>query len=90
MTHYEKHEKEGDRLDFSQRFMIGHGTGTEATMDIPNEVTVYLFHDMDDMSSHFCKVYDNESKRITDGCLWRMAFRSGKDPMTENIWHAWT
>ena len=90
MTHYEKYEHCGDKLDFNQRFMIGRGTGTEATMDIPNEVTVYLYRDMDNLSGHFCHIYDRELKRITSGCQWRMAFHSGKDPLTEDIWHAWT
>ena len=82
-------EKYGAKLDFSQRFMIGRGTGAEATMDIPNEVTVYLYRDMDGMGAHFCHVYDRELHRMTSGCSWRLAFHSGKDPMTEDIWCEW-
>jgi len=82
-------EKYGDKLDFSQRFMIGCGTNTEVTMDTPNEVTVYLFRDMDSLHGHFAHVYDREKLRITDGCLWRMAFRTNKDPLAEDIWHDW-
>lgn len=90
MTHYEKYEKDGDKLDFTQRFMIGRGTGTEATMDIPNEVTVYLYRDMDSIASHFCHIYDRELMRITDGCLWRLEFHAGRDPVEADIWHAWS
>lgn len=90
MTHYEKNERYGDKLDFTQRFMIGRGTGTEATMDNANEVTVYLYRDMDDMASHFCHVYDRETRRITEGCQWKWEFHSGRDPLAADIWHAWT
>ena len=90
MTHYEKYEKNGDQLDFSQRFMIGRGTGTDATMDHPNEVTVFLYRDLDDMSAHFAHIYDREQKRITDGCLWRMEFHCGRDPLASDIWRPWT
>ena len=77
------------KLDFSQRFMIGCGTGTDATMDIPNEVTVYLYHDMDDMRSHFCHVYDWKTARMTDGWMWKNAFRKGENPLEADIWHEW-
>ena len=86
MTHAEKY---GDKLDFSQRFMIGRGSDTEVTMDTANEVTVYLYRDMDCMSGHFAHVYDRELHRITDGCLWRMSFHSNRDPLTDDIWHEW-
>lgn len=89
MIHYEKYESTGDRLDFTQRFMIGRGTGTEATMDIPNEVTVYLYRDMDSLSGHFCHIYDRERGRMTDGCLWRLEFHSGHDPLEADIWRDW-
>lgn len=90
MTHYEKYEKHGDKLDFTQRFMIGRGTGTDATMDHPNEVTVFLYRDLDNMSAHFAHVYDRETLRITSGCLWKLEFHAGRDPLTADIWHAWT
>lgn len=89
MTHYREHEKHGDKLDFSQRFSVGCGTSTEATMDLPNEVTVYLYRDMSDMSSHFCHVYDRETKRMTDGCLWKWEFHAGRDPLAADIWRQW-
>lgn len=82
-------KKYGYKFDFTQRFMIGRGTGTDATMDIPNEVTVFLYRDLDDMSAHFAHVYDRELHRITSGCLWKSAFHSGKDPIAEDIWHEW-
>lgn len=79
----------GERPDFAQRFMIGSGTGTDATMDRAAEVTIFLFHDMDDMSSHFCKVYDRETHRLTDGHAWKHVFRSGADPVASDIWRPW-
>ena len=81
--------KYGAKMDFTQRFMIGCGTDTEVTMDIPNEVTIYLYQDMDNMSSHFCHIYDRELHRMTDGSMWRMAFLRGKDPLDEDIWRKW-
>ena len=79
----------GEKPDFSQRFQIGSGTGTDATMDRVNEVTIFLFHDMDDMSSHFCKVYDREFKRMIDGHDWKQAFRAGDDPINSDAWRLW-
>jgi len=76
--------------DFTQRFMIGRGTGTDATMDHPNEVTVFLYRDLDDMSGHFAHVYDRQEKRITSGCMWRHEFHCGRDPLTADIWREWT
>lgn len=90
MTHYEKYREYGDKLDFTQRFAVGRGTGTDATMDHPNEVTVFLYRDLDDMASHFCHVYDRETLRITSGCRWKWEFHSGRDPLTADIWHPWT
>jgi len=90
MTHYWKYEEHGDKLDFTQRFSIGRGTGTDATMDIPNEVTAFLYGDLDPMSAHFAHVYDRKLLRITDGCLWKLEFRAGHDPLTADIWHEWT
>ena len=58
-------------------------------MDRPNEVTAYLYGDMDHLSSHFCHVYDRKTMRITDGCLWRLEFIAGNDPTTAKIWHDW-
>lgn len=89
MTHYEKNAQYGDKLDFTQRFMVGRGTGTDATMDHPNEVTVFLYRDMDDMASHFCHVYDRETLRITSGCMWKHEFHAGHDPLQADIWHPW-
>lgn len=86
MMHLEKY---GDKLDFSQRFSIGCGTGTEATMDKPNEVTIYLYRDMEDLRAHFCHVYDREEHRMTSGCRWKWEFHSGNDPLTADIWHEW-
>ena len=85
MTHYDKY----DECDFTQRFMIGRGTGTDATMDHPNEVTVFLYRDLDPLSAHFAHVYDRETLRITNGCDWKREFHSGNDPLTADIWHNW-
>ena len=85
MTRYEKYEP----LDFTQRFMIGRGACSEATMDHPNEVTVYLYRDMEPMAAHFCHVYDRQEGRMTDGCLWKLEFHSGRDPLQSDIWHKW-
>lgn len=82
-------KKNGDALDFTQRFQIGHGTGTDATMDRPNEVTVFLFRDLDDMSAHFAHVYDRERLKITEGCRWRHEFILGNDPISADIWRPW-
>ena len=89
MTHYEKYENSGDKLDYNQRFMIGRGTGTDATMDLPNEVTVFLYQDLDSMAAHFAHVYDRQEKRITSGCLWKLEFHAGRDPLQSDIWHDW-
>lgn len=84
-------EKYGGRLDFTQRYMVGLGSGLYATMDHANEVTVYLYRDMDDMDSHFCHIYDRNLGRMTDGCLWKWAFYC--DCMNpedkESIWREW-
>jgi len=83
-------EKYGDRLNYNQRFMLGHGTSMEYTMDIPNEVTAALYGDYDAMDRHFCRIYDRETMRTTFGCLWCNAFRSGKDPLQQDdIWDKW-
>lgn len=83
--------KYGCELDFTQRYSIGRGTSTEATMDHANEVTVYLYRDMDDMSSHFCHIYDRKEMRMTDGCLWKLAFHFDHvNPEDKaDIWHEW-
>lgn len=83
-------KKYAERLDYKQRFMLGHGTDIEATMDIPNEVTAFLYSDFDSMDRHFCRVYDREKMRTTFGCLWCSTFRSGRDPIQQDdIWDKW-
>lgn len=80
----------GEKLDFNQRFMLGHGTSMEATMDTPNEVTAFLFGEFDALNRHFCRVYDRETMRTTFGCRWCPAFRQGKNPVEQSdIWEKW-
>lgn len=77
-----------NKLDYTQRYMIGHGTGTDATMDIQNEVTITLY-EMDSMNRHFAHIYDRKEKRMTDGWQWAVEFRSGRDPEKADIWREW-
>lgn len=80
--------KDVNRLDFTQRYQIGHGTGTDATMDIANEVTITLY-EMTAEDRHFAHVYDRKHLRMTDGWQWALQFRTGHDPETADIWREW-
>jgi len=82
-------EKYDGTLDFTQRFQIGRGAGIEATMDHANEVTVYLYRDMDNMSSHLCHIYDRELHRMTSGSRWQWQFLTINDPLQADIWEDW-
>lgn len=54
------------KFDFSQRFMIGSGTATRATLDTIEDVDEYLAA-QSDLDRHFCKIYDREKHQYTDG-----------------------
>lgn len=81
----------GSEPDFTQRYMIGLGTGTLATMDHANEVTVYLYRDMDSMDAHFCHIYDRKEGRMTSGCRWKWTFHCDlMNPEDRaDIWAEW-
>ena len=54
------------KFDFGQRFMIGSGTATRATMDTFADIDEYLAT-QSDLDSHFCKIYDSEKMQYCDG-----------------------
>lgn len=53
-------------FDFAQRWMVGSGTATCATADTLSEIVSFLAT-QDDLSRHFCKIYDRGKNRYTDG-----------------------
>ena len=62
--------KELKNLNFSDRYMIAKGTMIYGTFESWDELVEYYNSIEDELSKHFCKIYDHVEKKFISGCLF--------------------
>lgn len=65
-----------------KKYFIGQGTSIIKEFNTKNEM-IEFHKNMDQESRHFCKLYDREEEKITDG--WRIYNNYNK----KEVWREW-